>query len=94
MVRKLQKEQVQHFTFEDIIPLGRWTSVFQAEVIAINACAQKMLKDGIMGTSIVICSDSQAALKALNKTEIISKQQLGKINDLAMSWFLGHCGID
>ena len=89
-------------TYEDMIPLGRWTSVFQAEVIAINACAQKMLRDGIMGTSIVICSDSQAALKALNKTEMKSKivwecygnlQKLGENNDLAVSWVPGHCGI-
>ena len=59
-------------SYENSIPLGNWTSVFQAEVIAINACAQEMIKDGVMGTSILISSDSQAALKALDKIEINS----------------------
>ena len=56
-----------------------------------------------MGTSIVVCSDSQAALKALNKTEMKSKlvwecyanlQKLGENNDLAIIWVPGHFGID
>ena len=33
-------------SYENSIPLGNWTSVFHAEVIAINTCAQKMIKDG------------------------------------------------
>ena len=90
-------------SYENSIPLGNWTTVFQTGVIAINTCAQKMEKDGLIYTSIIICSDSQAGLKALDKTELNSKlvwecyenlQRVGENNDLALSWVPGHYGIE
>ena len=84
------------------IPLGKLTTIFQAEVIAISYCAETILNNGIMGCKIVICSDSQAALKSLYKTEIKSKlvwechlrlQEIGQNNDLTLMWVPGHEGI-
>ena len=54
------------------IPLRKLTTIFQAEVIGINNCAETIFSNGIMGCKMVICSDSQAALKSLYKTEIKS----------------------
>ena len=57
---------------ERILPLGQLCSVFQAEVYAI---LQWALLDDLRhrnDTSIAICSDSQAALKALTAAKITS----------------------
>ena len=54
-------------------PLGKLASVFQAEILAINCCALTLIINGIMGTSIAICSDSAAAIKSLSKPEIRNK---------------------
>ena len=44
-------------------PLGRYSTVFQAEIYAILACAYSLYNEH--EASIAICSDIQAALKAL-----------------------------
>ena len=85
-----------------MIPLGKLATVFQAEVIALNRCAKTILTNGIMGTTIAICSDSAAAIKALSKTEITSRivwecyenmQRVGNNNDLSIIWVPGHSGV-
>ncbi|KMQ88926.1 lian-aa1 retrotransposon protein [Lasius niger] len=55
------------------IPLGRFATVFQSEVMAILCCAQDLLANGTRGERISICSDSQAALRALDSLTIISR---------------------
>ena len=45
--------------------LGRYATVFQTMVIAILGCAQRLEDLSIEGRHISICSDSQAALRAL-----------------------------
>lgn len=55
------------------LSLGEYTTVFQAEVLAILVCAQKACEAGILGEDIGNCSDSQAALKALDGWKITSK---------------------
>ncbi len=47
--------------------IGKCPSVFQAEVLAIDFCARSIIKNGINGANIYIWSDSQAALKALQR---------------------------
>jgi hypothetical protein len=47
------------------LSLGQYTTVFQAEVYAIKACADKNIKRGYCNRNIYILSDSQAAIKAL-----------------------------
>jgi hypothetical protein len=45
--------------------LGRYTTVFQAEVYAIKACAVENIDRNYKNRNIYILSDSQAAIKAL-----------------------------
>ncbi len=45
----------------------KYPSVFQAEVLAIDFCAKSIVENGIIGANIYILSDSQAALKALQR---------------------------
>jgi ribonuclease HI len=47
------------------IPLGKHATVFQAEVYAILACVYEIETQDRPEKYVSICSDSQAALKAL-----------------------------
>jgi hypothetical protein len=47
---------------------GRYDTVFQAEIYAILACAHEIQLHGRPYKHVSICSDSQAALKALHVT--------------------------
>jgi hypothetical protein len=53
--------------------LGQYTTVFQAEVYAIKACAVENLDRNYKSRNIYILSDSHAAIKALDKHQITSK---------------------
>lgn len=53
-------------------PLGMHSTVFQAEVFAILMCSNLCIDRGYNNTCINICSDSQAALLALQKHTITS----------------------
>jgi ribonuclease HI len=56
-----------------IFSLGKYTTVFQAEVYAIMACAAENLDRNYRNGNIYILSDSQAATKALDNYQINSK---------------------
>jgi hypothetical protein len=47
--------------------LGQYTRVFQAEVYAIKSCADKNIDRNYKNRNIYILTDSQAAIKALDK---------------------------
>ncbi|KAJ8914454.1 hypothetical protein NQ315_011395 [Exocentrus adspersus] len=83
-------------------PLGKHTSVFQAEVFAILACVSENLKLGYSNQHIQIRTDSQAALHALKSLRIISQVVLECTNSLAalcqrnkvrLVWVSGHSGV-
>ncbi len=94
-----------HFTDsrEDLsIPLGRHATVFQAETYAIMTCAQSCSTNKNQNQLIYICSDSQAALKALASQRVYSKlvleclsalKILGNDNTVTLVWVPGHTGI-
>jgi ribonuclease HI len=65
------------------IPLGKHATVFQAEVYAILACAQEIEAQDRPEKYVSICSDSQAALKALQatKTSPLVQQSQQALND-------------
>ena len=46
-------------------PLGRYTTIFQAEIYAILACAYKIRSQNRPEKHMSICSDSLAAVRAL-----------------------------
>jgi ribonuclease HI len=82
--------------------LGQYTTVFQAEVYAIKVCAVENLDRNYENRNIYILSDSQAAIKALDKHQITSNlfwdchqslTQLARHNRVQLIWVPGHDGI-
>ncbi|KAJ8914040.1 hypothetical protein NQ315_017559 [Exocentrus adspersus] len=80
---------------------GRYATVFQAEVAAIQGCAREIIRQGAARQSIAIYSDSQAALKAIGSMQVCSRlvwdcvkalQELGSRNKLTLAWVPGHKG--
>lgn len=88
---------------KEIIPMGVWPTVFQAEVYAILVCAKICLKRNYRHAKIGIFSDSQAALLALKSAKCTSKlvwecsaalRELSRQNQVLLYWVPGHCGIE
>jgi ribonuclease HI len=84
------------------IHLGRYATVFQAEITAILVCTETLLSKEISGDRICICVDSQAALKALISPQIKSRvvldcvtalQNLSEINTVELIWVPGHSNV-
>ena len=84
------------------LPLGKYATVYQAEIYAILACALENLARGYQGLHIYICTDSQAALKALTSRRVTSRitlecreslDRLGTRNRVKLVWVPGHQGI-
>jgi hypothetical protein len=82
--------------------LWQYTSVFQAEVYIIKACAVKNLDRDYKNRNIYILSDSQAAIKALGKYQITSKLvwdchqspiQVARHKRFQLIWAAGHEGL-
>ena len=59
-----------------VYELDNDATVFQAEVRAISECAQAMLEGDGRGKSVVISSDRQAALEALDGHLVRSREVL------------------
>jgi ribonuclease HI len=84
------------------IPLGKYATVFQAEVFAILACAHDIQRHGTPEKHVSICSDSLAALKALGAvrtTSLLVRQCQEALNDIStryavtLYWVPGHAGV-
>ena len=82
--------------------LGIYSTVFQAEVLAISEMAKNLLWEKMHNQSIVVLVDSQAAIKALIKCTVTSitvlncirnLNQLGKQNHVSIAWIPGHAGV-
>ena len=82
--------------------LGIYSTVFQAEVLAISEVAKNLLLDKMHNQSIVALVDSQAAIKALIKCTVTSitvlncirnLNQLGKQNHVRIEGFPGHARV-
>ena len=72
--------------------LGRYATVFQAEIYAILACAYEIQLQNRPERYVSICSDSQAALKALQAIRTMSplvKQCQRKLNDISTRHVVG-----
>ncbi|KAJ8953324.1 hypothetical protein NQ318_012119 [Aromia moschata] len=76
--------------------------VFQAEIYAILACGMEILKTAPKRRTIQICTDSQAALMAIESSKVKSRLVLDCkkiLNDLAscnrviLTWVPGHSGV-
>jgi hypothetical protein len=82
---------------------NRPTVFYQAEVYAIKACAVDNLDRNYKNRNTYILSESQAAIKALDKHQTTSKLvwdchqsliQLAKHNRVQLIWVSGHEGIN
>ena len=83
--------------------LGKFATVYQAEVFAITQAADAMNKAGITNQTIFILSDSQAALQALAcpkvKQVLIGNcinnlNTLSQNNQVTLMWVPGHSDIE
>jgi ribonuclease HI len=82
--------------------LGRYATVFQAEVFAILACAHDIQSHGTPEKHVSICSDSLVALKVLGTVKTTSplvRQCQEALNDIStrhavgLYWVPGHAGV-
>ncbi|XP_054289199.1 uncharacterized protein LOC129004668 [Macrosteles quadrilineatus] len=82
--------------------LGQYCTIFQAEIYGILACSNLGLARRYQDKRIVILSDCQAALKALDSNEVTSKLvwecfntlcRLASQNSVTLGWVPGHLGI-
>jgi len=83
-------------------PLGCRCSVFQAEIYAILQCGRLHSLRCRNNASVAMCSDRQAALKALISPKVSSAlvaetvcalKELSVHNSVRLVWTPGHCGI-
>lgn len=83
--------------------LGTLSSVFQAETFAALMGAREALPRGTHGKDVFICSDSEAAIKALISPVTTSKlvdeckdylNQIGMRNQITLVWVPGHSGVE
>ena len=82
--------------------LGIYSTVFQAEVLAISEMPKNLLWEKMQNQNILVLVDSQAAIKALIKCTVTSitvlncirnLNQLGKQNHVSIAWIPGHAGV-
>jgi len=80
-------------------PLGKFATVFQTEIYAILQCAYENIRRAYKNKQILICSDSQAALKALSGLKVTSRLVaecldallvLASLNEVTVIWVPGH----
>jgi ribonuclease HI len=85
-----------------IISLGRYAKVLQTEIYAILACVYEIQLYGRPENCVSICSDSQAALKALHTaitTSLLVQQCQKVLNDIStqhnvgLYWVPRHTGV-
>jgi len=62
---------IESHNIKRVVPLGHYATVFRAEVYAIRICISYLCDK--VDSSIAICSDSQAALKALAAAKTTSQ---------------------
>ena len=81
---------------------GIYSTMFQAEVLAISDVAENLLLEKMLNQSIVVLDDSQAAIKALIKCTVTSitefncirnLNQLDKQNYVGIAWIPGHAWV-
>ncbi|RZK37795.1 MAG: hypothetical protein EOO61_08560, partial [Hymenobacter sp.] len=83
------------------IPLGKYASVKQTELVAISHCAREILENNVQG-NIAIFTDSLAALTALSEFSVKSGivldcyntlQTIARRNPLRVVWIKAHSNI-
>ena len=95
-------EYPNSFPKQAFFHLGIYSTVFQAEVLAISEVAKNLLWEKMHNQNIVVLVDSQAAIKALIKCTVTSitllncfrnLNQLGEQNHVSIARISGHAGV-
>ena len=82
--------------------LGNYTTILQAEIFAITVCIQKCIELLLVGKPICICSDSQAALRALQSYSVTSVSilecikllnRMSAVELVTLLWIPAHSGF-
>jgi ribonuclease HI len=82
--------------------LGKFGTVFQTEIYAILQCAYENIRRAYSNKPVLIFSDSQVALRALDGPKVTSiliteclkaLSGLAGRNEVILAWVPGHCGI-
>jgi ribonuclease HI len=82
--------------------LDEYATAFQTEIYAILQCAYENIRRSYKNKWILIFSDSQAALKALNGPKVTSRlvaecldalSALANLNEVTLIWMPRHQGI-
>ena len=85
------------------LPLDGYAIVFQTEIVAILRCTQLALEGRGTGGRVRICTDSQAAIKALEAPICTSRlvsdcrdalEKLARDKEVILTWVPGHSGIE
>lgn len=83
------------------IPLGTYTTIFQAELVGIMVAATESTEANLSGKTVRISTDSRAALLALDNCRINSGlvlqvreavDKLAQNNNVQLCWVKGHDG--
>ena len=69
-------------TDENFFHLGKYSTVFQAEVFAIAEVAKKLITEKILNEKLIILVDSQAAILAIQNNIVKSHTVLSCIKNL------------
>ncbi|XP_017890453.1 uncharacterized protein LOC108631211 [Ceratina calcarata] len=83
--------------------LGKFATVYQAEVVAVLRCAEGLINRGIRGENIIIFTDSESTVKTMERSSFksaIALECCDTLNKLALvnrkvilSWCPGHRGV-
>jgi ribonuclease HI len=95
------KDNGEYHRYRTNLPMH--CTVFQAEVQALQEAANYLKTNQVKNRKIMVFSDSQAALMALNNAKIRSKQmmdtalnwtEVSKVNVAELNWVRAHVGTD
>jgi ribonuclease HI len=82
--------------------LGKFATDLQTEIYVILQCASENIRRAYKNKRILICSESQVALRAIDGPQVKSDlvveclnalSGLVEQNEVILAWVPGHCGI-
>ena len=88
--------------FEEIMALGEYTTVFQAEILAILLVVRKLQSINAVNENIYIYSDSKSSIEAINtwwsRTRLVDEcfwalKELADNNNVKLYWIPAHKGF-
>lgn len=85
------------------LTLGRFVSVYQAEMLSVMHALDHLIDGQIYGKKIVIALDNQSVIRCMQRTDTTSKlaaecltklNRCAQANELTLMWVKGHSGTE